>query len=186
MKTLRLICLALSFTALAAEANAQIIVQGKGDAVLCYKYSARGNTGSLIAIRTCSDALNQGLSTKDKAATFVNRGILFMRRGDHEKASKDYRAAIDIKPDLTAAYVNYGAALIREGNLEVALKKLNIALEDLDSETRPEAFYNRAIIFDRQENFRNAYFDLKAALALRPDWEAALSLIGRYEVSKAG
>jgi len=118
--------------------------------------------------------------------TFVNRGILFMRRGDHEKASKDYQAAIDIKPDLTAAYVNYGAALIRDGNLEVALKKLNIALEDLDSETRPEALYNRAIIFDRQENFRDAYFDLKAALALRPDWEAALSLIGRYEVRKAG
>lgn len=186
MKTLRLACLALGFAAFSAAAQAQLVVHGKGDAVLCYEYSARGNTGSRSAIKTCSEALTQDLSSKDTAATYVNRGILFMRKGEQDLASKDYQSAIEIKPELTEAYVNYGASLIRQEKFEEALKTLNIALEDIDSTIRPEALYNRAIILDRRENYKGAYLDLKEALAIRPDWSPALTLIDRYEVRKAG
>jgi Tfp pilus assembly protein PilF len=186
MKTLRLACLILGFTSFASVAQAQLVVQGKGDAVLCFEYSARGNTGSRSAIETCTDALTQALSKKDRAATFVNRGILLMRKGDQKRASKDYQSAIDINSELTEAYVNYGASLIRQGEFDAALEKLNIALNDTKSRTRPEALYNRAIILDRQENYKAAYYDLKEALTLRPAWAPALDLIDRYEVRKAG
>jgi len=186
MKTLPLACLILGFTSFASTAQAQLVVHGKGDAVVCYEYSARGNTGSRSAIETCTDALTQVLSQKDRAATFVNRGILLMRKGEQEKASKDYQSAIEIKPELTEAYVNYGASLIRQGEFDAALERLNFALKDTESATRPEALYNRAIILDRREDYKGAYRDLKEALALRPQWSPALDLIDRYEVRKAG
>lgn len=186
MKTLRLSCLVLGTAAFSTAAQAQLVVQGKGDAVSCYEYSARGNKGSRSAIETCTDALTQSLTGKDRAATFVNRGILLMRKGDQLRASKDYQSAIEIKPQLTEAYVNHGASLIRQGEFDAALEKLNHALNDTNSLTRPEALYNRAIILDRQENYRDAYRDLKEALELRPQWEPALDLIDHYEVRKAG
>ncbi len=188
MKTLSLICLAFGFVSFSAgAAQAQLVVQGKGDAVLCYEYSARGNMGSRSAIETCSNALTQqSLSKNDLAATHVNRGILLMRKGDQNPAAEDFQSAIDIKPELTEAYVNYGASLIRQGKFEEALAKLNIALKDTMSTTRPEALYNRAIILDRRKDYKAAYYDLKEALTLRPDWAPALDLIDRYEVRKAG
>ncbi|MEP4053098.1 MAG: tetratricopeptide repeat protein [Litorimonas sp.] len=186
MKTYRLALLALGMTAFAGSAQAQLVVQGKGDAALCYDYSFRGNNGSRTAIETCSDALDQVLTKKDRAATLVNRGILHMRKGDQTAASADYDAAIAIQPNLTEAYVNYGASLIRQRKYSEALTALNTALEDTESSTRPEALYNRAIVMDQTDRYSEAYQDAKAALALRPDWKPALDLIDRYVIQPAG
>jgi lipoprotein NlpI len=46
----------------------------------------------------------------------------------------------------------------------------------------PEALYNRAVAYDRLENYKGAYKDLKQALVLRPDWEPALALLSGYQV----
>lgn len=178
--------LVLGMTAFAGAAHAQLVVLGKGDAVICYDYSVRGNQGSRVAIETCTDALDQNLSKKDQAATLVNRGILHMRRGDQAAASDDYDAAIAINPDLTEAYVNYGASLIRQRKFDEALVALNTALEDTDSSTRPEALYNRAVVMDQKNKFNDAYRDAKAALTIRPDWKPALDLIDRYDIQPAG
>jgi len=186
MKTLRLTLLALGMTAFAGAAQAQIVVMGKGDAALCYDYTLRGNSGSHSAIETCSDALDEPLTEKDRAATLVNRGILHMRKGNQTAASADYDAAIAIQPDLTEAYVNYGASLIRQAKYDAALAALNKALEDTDSATRPEALYNRAVVMDQTERYNEAYRDAKAALALRPDWKPALDVIDRYAINPAG
>lgn len=186
MKLIPLAFLSLGLAAFSGNAYAQLVVHGKGDAALCYEYSLRGNKGSRTAIETCSDALDQVLTPKDRAATLVNRGILHMRKGDQVSASADYDAAIEIKPDLTEAYVNYGASLIRQKKYDAALKALNTALEDMDSPTRPEALYNRAVIMDQTDRYNEAYRDAKAALALRPDWQPALDLIDRYEIKPAG
>lgn len=186
MKTLRLTLLALGFTAFAGAAHAQLVVQGKGDAAECYDYAMVGNEGSRSAIKTCTDALDDILSEKDRAATYVNRGVLHMRKGDQVQATADYKAALAIKPDLTQAYVNQAASLIRQQKFDEALASLNTALEDEDSPTRAAALYNRAITLDSKEDYRGAYRDLKAALAIKPDWDIALDLISRYEVQPAG
>lgn len=186
MKTLRLACLTLGFTAFAGTAQAQLVVQGKGDAALCYRYAITGNKGSNSAIDTCSDAFNVLMSRKDEAATHVNRGVLYMRKGDQKRAAKDYEAALAIQPNLAEAHVNYAASLIRLQKYDAAISSLDKALIDPESSIRPEALYNRAIIMDRRENYKGAYRDLKAALALRPDWGPAVSMISRYEVQSAG
>ena len=186
MKTYRLALLALGIASFAGSAQAQLIVVGKGPAAQCYDYALRENQGTRTAIETCSSAFDEVISQKDRAATYVNRGLLYMRKGDQDRAMADYTAALKVKPNLTPAYVNQAASLIRQKKFDEALDALNIALEDKESPTRTAALYNRAIILDWKEDYKGAYKDLRAALAIRPDWEPALSLISRYEVRPAG
>jgi len=179
-------CIVFSLIAFAGQAQAQLIVQGKGNAAKCYNYAINGNTGSRSAIRVCNEAFSDSLINKDKAATFVNRGVLFMRKGDQALASQDFEAALKISPDLAEAHVNYAASLIRQEKYDAALVSINKALIDPNSKVRPEALYNRAFILDQKEDYRGAYRDLKAALVLRPEWEPALRRLERYEVRTAG
>ena len=141
MRTYRIALLALGLTAFTGSAQAQLVVLGKGHAAQCYDYAFSGNNGSRTALETCSDALDTVISRKDRAATYVNRGLLYMRKGDQEKAMTDYTSAIDIKPDLTQAYVNQGASFIRLKKFDAAIEALNTALEDKESPTRAAALY---------------------------------------------
>ena len=109
-----------------------------------------------------------------------------MRSGNQELASQDYQSALALNPNLAEAHVNYAASLIRLKKYDAAIESLEKALVDPKSSIRPEALYNRAIIFDYKENYKGAYHDLKAALAIRPNWEPALDLISQYEVRPAG
>jgi len=178
--------LTFGLSAFSTQAQAQFVVQGKGQAAQCYDYAIRGNMGTRNAIQTCTEGLNENLSQKDRAATYVNRGVLYMRKGDQLNASTDYKAALEIKPNLTQAYVNQAASLIRQEKYQEAVESLNRALDDKKSPTRTAALYNRAIALDAQEDYKGAYNDLKAALAIRPDWKPALDLISRYEVHSKG
>lgn len=186
MKIYRLLLLTLASFTFAGQAHAQLVVQGKGHAAQCYEYAMAGNQGSRSALSTCTDALDDVLSQRDRAASFVNRGVLYMRKGDQTKATMDYEAALAIRPNLTQAYVNHAASLIRQKKYDEALVSLNRALEDEDSPTRAAALYNRAIALDFKEDYKGAYRDLKAALAIKPDWDLALNLISRYDVRPAG
>ena len=182
MKFGRLTLIALGLTAFAAPAYAQMVVMGESNAAQCYQYALAGNTGSRSAMKTCTRAFDDVLSQRNRAATHVNRGVLYMRQGDQVKATLDYEAALEIKPNLTQAYVNHAASLIRQEKFDAAIVSLNIALEDSESPTRAAALYNRAVALDAKEDFKGAYYDLKAALAIRPDWEPALGMISRYDV----
>lgn len=184
MKNIRIALLSALLVATASSASAQLIVLGAGDAAQCYNYAKAGNQGTLSAIKVCDAAFGQMISRNDLAATHVNRGILRMRKGDLIAATQDYEDALEIKPDLTEAYVNLGAALIHQDRLDEALVALTTALEDIESGTRAAALVNRAIIYDRKDEARAAYKDLKAAEALKPDWDIVQTMLSRYVVVK--
>ncbi|WP_409432544.1 tetratricopeptide repeat protein [Litorimonas sp. RW-G-Af-16] len=175
--------IALVSCAIASTAQAQIVVLGNGAAHDCYISTKSGNSGTADAIKLCSDALGDALSKKDRAATHVNRGVLQMRKGEYAAAKADYEIALKMKPELTEAYINYGATLLYLNETDAALTALNTAIDDLGADQIPEALYNRALVHDRQENFKAAYYDLKRALELRPDWTPAQTAIGRYSVT---
>lgn len=186
MKRFSALLLALTAIAFALPAQAQLIVLGNGQAATCYQDTISGDQGTFSAIKTCSNALKETLSAKDQAATYVNRGVLYMRKGDQVKAAANYEKALRIQPNLTEAHVNHAASMIRLQDFDGAIVALNIALEDETFSRRPEALYNRAIALDHKQDYRGAYFDLKEALALRPDWGPAVTLISRYSVEAAG
>ncbi|CAM3721998.1 tetratricopeptide repeat protein [Litorimonas haliclonae] len=177
--------LAALLLSLPVAASGQVMVVGSGDAENCYKLTRDGNPGTSEAIQTCRAALEIGLLQKDQAATHINTGILYMRAGDYDKSRDHYETAINYAPDLPEAYINYGAGLIYMEDYRLAIDALSTAI-DLGKtkplEKMPEALFNRALAYDREENYKAAYLDLRRALALRPDWPPASAAIRRYDV----
>jgi len=165
-----------------ASASAQIVVQGGGAARDCYMSTKAGNPGKIGAIQICKIALTEALSKKDLAATHVNLGVLLMRKGDYAEAQTHYTKAIEKRPKLAEAYINHAASLIYTADYDAAITSLDKAIE-IGTEKMPEALYNRAVAYDRLENYKGAYKDLKQALVLRPDWEPALALLSGYQVT---
>lgn len=167
---------------MATTASAQIVVQNGGAAQDCYMSTKAGNPGRIGAIRKCEAALSEALTTKDLAATHVNLGVLLMRKGDYAKAQTQYVRAIEMRPKLSEAYINHAASLVYTGDYTAAVTAIDTAI-DLGTEKMPEALYNRAIAYDRLQNYKGAYKDLKQALALRPEWAPAVDLLSGYEVT---
>lgn len=177
-----LLCSAILLAAPAA--SAQMMVLGEGAPQSCYESAKFGDMGSHSAIRTCSDALKGALNRRDEAATFVNRGILRMRRSDLKPAAEDFTAALRINPDLPEAHINRGVALFQMGDVQASLTAYNTAIK-LDTVHMAEVLFNRAIVHEQLNNPRAAYTDMTAALALKPGWDIAEDFLSRYEVRPA-
>ena len=171
--------------ALALPASASVVVLGGGLAHDCFIAAASGSD-SRDARETCTKALDhEGLTAQDRAATLVNRGILFLRSGAAERALRDHDLAIRIRPELAEAHLNRGGALLVLGRDEEARDSLDTSLR-LEPAQPEIAHFNRALARENLGDVRGAYEDLKAALALKPDWELAQREFKRYRVTAPG
>lgn len=171
-------------TSIPLAASAQIVVHGNGPAQACYLSAKTGNSGTQSAIRECEHALkNIVLNRKDEAATHTNLGVLLMRKGDNQKAQIHYKRAIELRPQTAEAYINYGASLIYAEEYQDAISALNTAI-DLGTEKMPEALFNRSVAYNRVEDYKRAYRDLKEALLLKPEWPIALKALENYQVTR--
>ena len=176
MRILFLVPLLLS----ALPASAQVMVLGEGPAEACYRAALTGDQGSRSALEDCDKALDGLLSRKDTAATYVNRGVLLMRKGTFERAIADYEDALAIRPDLPEAHINHGVALFHLQDYTAAKPAYDTALS-LGTEREAIARYNRALVFEKLGDLRAAYDDLQAVVALKPDWEQARETLSRYK-----
>ena len=143
----------------------------------------RRETRSSLAV--CTRALEvDTLSRRDRAATFVNRGIIHMQARDLESALVDYRAAIAIDRELAEAHVNLGIALLhRGGQDQAAVETLTRALEMKPA--RPEvALYSRAVAHEMLGNVREAFEDYSAAAAVAPEWKEPVEQLKRFSVER--
>ena len=106
--------IAAAAAALAAQtASAQVFVIGQGLGGECYQKTKNGYVSFRSAEEVCTRALREQAMTKtNRAATYVNRGVLRMREGLYEKALSDYSQAKELTPDLGPVYLNEGAAHI--------------------------------------------------------------------------
>jgi tetratricopeptide (TPR) repeat protein len=162
------------------NARAAVTVLGPGPAQECFRIAEYGGDVH-EGIARCSFALNTALSTVDRAATFVNRGVLKLSLHQSEQALADINTGISIAPDLGDAYVDRGAVGIALGRYDDALADLNkgIAL----GPHRPQvAYYDRAIIYEQQGDIRSAYYDYKKALEIAPDFAPAAEELKRFRV----
>lgn len=161
-------------------AHAAITVLGPGPAQECFDFAESG--GDMRAgIERCTFALDTALSVTDRAATLVNRGVLRLGLHDNEKALEDINSGIALNPGLGDAYVDRGAAAMSLGRYDEALADLNkgIAL----GPHRPHiAYYDRAIIDERNGDIRAAYDDYSKALQLEPGFTLAAAELKRFRV----
>ena len=170
---------------LASPASAQMTVIGGGAAKDCYYSVKHGDKGRIGTIKACEGALDElNLKIKDRAATHVNVGILYMRRKDYAESEKHFEKALNLAKDIAEVHINLSANYIYTGRYEDALVAANRAIE-IGTEKMPETLFNRAMAYDHLKRYNEAYNDLKKALELRPDWPPALNAIDNYDVVPA-
>jgi len=171
--------------ALAASSNpalAGIVTVGSSSARLCYETAESMVYPSPRAMARCDEALDEpGISRRDVVATYVNRGILKLRRGRIEAAIADFDTALELDPRQPEAYLNKGAALVRQGHEREALPLFTVALEHRTN--RPAlAHFGRAIALEELGDVAAAYRDYRRAAELEPDWQEARLELARFRV----
>lgn len=168
-------------TLVSAPAEAAIKVIGSGDGRLCYEYAMAGHA-SERGLEYCDSALTaETLTPDDRAATYVNRGILQMHAKQHALALESYEAAIKVNPRLAEAYVNKGVALVNLGRDAEAVAAISRALE-LNIGQPEIAYYTRGVANEMLGNTRAAYYDYRQAAALKPEWKEPQAQLQRFAV----
>ncbi len=120
-------------------------------------------------IEFCDAAINfENLSRRDLAATYSNRGIIYLRNGKYEQALKDHNTAIMIKPDLAQIYVNRGNVYYHMLDYGKAIADFDKALETGGG---PVALmhHNKALTLLKLKKFKEARVELELALEADPD-----------------
>jgi tetratricopeptide (TPR) repeat protein len=169
--------------ALAAPADAAVSIIGGGLGRDCY-IAAELKRETRSSLATCDRALEESLSRRDRAATYVNRGIIHMQARQIDNALRDYANALKIDASIAEAHVNRGIALLHRGGADQeAIAALTRGLEMKPS--RPEvALYTRAVAHEILGNVREAFEDYQAAATLKPDWKDPVEQLKRFSVEK--
>jgi tetratricopeptide (TPR) repeat protein len=167
----------------AAPAAATSVTFGQSLGAACYDEAMFGNS-SVNALDLCNRALNEEVLTiKDRAATFVNRGIIRANRGDIDGALSDYETALRLKPDLGDAIANIGTAYLRVNRYQEALDQLGRALSYENLAKPSHVYFNIAIAQENLGNTKEAYFNFQKAAELNPDWAWPREELRRFTVS---
>ena len=175
----------ITATAVAGSAAAAgaVTVLGGGMARECSEAALNGESETRFEA-ICTQALEtELLNLRDRAGTYVNRGILKLRRKEFASAQFDFNRAVRTKPDLGEAYVNRGAASVGSKRYADGLVDLNKALE-LGVEEPEKAYYNRALAYEGLDNLKAAYFDYQKAVELKPEWDMPRRELARFTVER--
>ncbi|PTS89072.1 MULTISPECIES: tetratricopeptide repeat protein [unclassified Caulobacter] len=174
----------LSLTLLAAEAaGASTLILGGGAAKDCSQAAIDGRNDPK-SVLTCTTALEtENLNFRDRARTYVNRGVLQMRRRDFPTARADFDAAARIDPELGEAWVNRGATYVGEQRYSEGLTEIDkgLALGVKDPE---KAWFNRAMANEGLGDLQAAYRDYGRAAELNPVWDAPKKELARFSVKR--
>ena len=185
MKT-RFLSAALVFAATAAAASpawAGSVSIGNSTARDCYE-AAIARSADRNSFYHCNLALDQeGLNAQDRAATLVNRGVLYLRGHNYRSAGRDFNAALKTDANNAEAWLNLAIASLQQGGGGDTLPLIDKSLA-LNTARPALAYYSRSIAHERQGNVRAAYNDLRRAQELAPDWRAPAEDLKRYQVRR--
>jgi tetratricopeptide (TPR) repeat protein len=163
-----------------SNANAAISVFGGGSAQLCYE-AADQHLPASHNLEFCDQALGGVLSDADRAATYVNRGVLKMTLGRYNSAKDDFDAGLAIDGSMGEGYVDRGATLVALKAYGDALGDINKGLS-LGTKQPHLAYYDRAIANEGLGHLQEAYNDYHQALTIRPDFDLAINELKRFKV----
>jgi tetratricopeptide (TPR) repeat protein len=176
---------ALSFAG-AAFAQQAMMVFGGGYARDCY-HAVKDREPALKALGVCNTAIGEeDLSRINLASTLVNRGIVYMREENYDRAMRDYDRALKLMPDMPEIKINLGAMLYHMGQFREAVDALNAGVKAENTDARAAGFYNRALAYERLGEVQLAYDDYRAALAVIPGYPPAERQLRRFSVLPAG
>lgn len=182
--------LAVTFLTVPAFADA-VVVLGDGPERMCY-LSAKTGIDSVGGLEHCNVALETPLIQHDRAATYVNRGVIEHKMGRTEAAMADYDECLRMMPDQPDAYINRGVAWMTENKYDMALSDIEKGISLGPSEPAL-AYFDRAIAYEhlatavpegaqRQGYLQKAYADYQLALKEAPQFTAASNALARFRV----
>jgi len=146
---------------------------GTGPGKQCYD-AVTLRYATSAAIKTCSAAIESGtLIGNNLPATYVNRGILYMRLEKYKAAIADYKFALRHNPQLAEAKVNMGAALIGMRRYDSAIAVLKEGLAE-DPISPHVAYYNLGIAYEMLGDDNAAWSFYNSAAQIAPQWSPAL------------
>lgn len=155
---------------------------GNSSARDCWQ-AAEGQDYDRNAIYHCNLALeNEGLDPANRAATLVNRGVLYMRNRNYSMAERDFDRAMSTNDANPEAYLNMAISRLRQNENDTSVMPWIEKAIALNTEDMALAYYSRAILNERNGNIRQAYADYKKALELAPDWDEPAEDLQRYKV----
>ncbi len=163
----------------AGTAHAAITVVGSGFARGCY-LAAVHERADRDSIQTCDNALTrQPLDRTNRAATYVNRGIVYLNRHDAARALEDFDRAVELAPDLAEVHTNRAAALLEGGDFRGAVAAVDRGIA-LGPEEPHKAYFIRAAAYEELGDTSAAYSDYRRAVELAPDWRPARMELTRF------
>lgn len=183
MSHLRL--LAFIVAAAPAPLGAAVIVVSGSNARTCYEAAESSGPTVASSMQACNDALElEPLGPRDRAATFVNRGILLLHGGRDDAALRDFDTAISIDPAGGEAYLNKASvSLYRRNDPKAAAALFTSALRN--GTRRPAAaYFGRAAAYEDQGFKQAAYADYSAAARLAPTWQDVRRELARFRTMR--
>ncbi|HJW39943.1 MAG TPA: tetratricopeptide repeat protein [Rhizomicrobium sp.] len=163
-----------------SSANAAVTVIGAGPAQLCYQ-GADSHQDPAEFMISCNLALAGSLSDADRAATYVNRGVLKLDLRMFNAAADDFNAGLKINASVGEGYVDLGATEIVNKRYAEAIAHINKGLS-LGTKQPEDAYYDRAMADEALGNLQAAYDDYRQALALAPDFTLASDQLKRFKI----
>jgi tetratricopeptide (TPR) repeat protein len=164
-------------------AGAAVSVLGGGSAQSCAKAALDGESGP-AAEMLCNIALDsEPLAPPDRAGTFINRGVMKLRRGNFEAAHVDFDAGIALAPNIGEGWVNRGAMYVGEKRYKDAIADIDKALQ-LGVKEPEKAYFNRALAYEGLDDEKSAYLDYQEALVLKPGWALPQKELLRFTVTR--
>lgn len=103
-------------------------------------------------------------------------GRLFLERGMHEEAQKEFLEVLNVNPHHAFALEGMGWVFFKTGDLEKAEKNLQHAIV-LD-EGLWQTHHLLGIIYDRQQNYEGAIQQYRKAIALKPNMSMLFNNLG--------
>lgn len=166
-----------------ASANAAVSVFGNTTARTCYEAALAERSGP-SDIRTCTEAIEDyRISGRDRVASYVNRGILHVHNGNFAMAISDYDQAIALDSSEPEAYLNKALAMLhrRESMAEI-VDLLTAAIENGTREPAL-AYYGRGVAHEMNGDVSAAYYDIRRAADIAPEWDVPAQDLVRFRVS---
>ncbi len=180
----RMVALSLLFLFIATDVSAQsVTVLGDSEEAQECFYSAQLATqmhsASHSELTACTNALiSQNLRMRDRAATLINRGIIYVALEEYQKAIKDYERAEKLHPEFGAIHVNRGNLFFMGQSYDSAILEYNKAL-DMGLNQSYVAHLNRGMAYEKLGQLHKAEADYREAIALVPEWKTAQSKLER-------
>ena len=166
----------------ASSAQSAVLTVGGPLSHLCYE-SALAADARPSALDGCTRALQEeALATSDRAATYVNRGIVLMSGGHFVEADADFDAALRLRQNLADGWLNKGFLRLREGDGRDALPLIQKGM-DAGAGNQALAIFARGVAHEQMGEFSSAYADLRTAQQLAPGWSLPREYLASYRVN---